>query len=929
MTQQSAGSGISFNEADQSFDLIKLQADLESIKCGKVTATDWKYFKGILCGNGVSDISKLCCVQQGTVFNALNKRIKPYLYRLLNRPEPEEERVDWSRVPKWLIEAGYGIGENHRVNWQQICRTMLDRQKKLSTNEVIASEAMQFDLLSDEIFVSLALVERKEPDQLKQDVHPARPVERFEERPPIEYEKFQKQVLRPRKSDRIAIIGEPGAGKTTLLQHIAFWILEQKLGLPIWISLGDLVKNGDLQRLKDYLIQVWLDDAVLNITEDVKSDFLAQLNQQQVWLLLDGVDEIVASSSVALREINSQLRAWSNQSFIILTCRTNVWDADINALRDFQTYRTKELHYPTQVEQFIENGFRKSNPQSSQRLKSELAKPEQTRLQQLVQNPLRLMMLCTTWYDYASLPATKAELYERFVREFYKWNKTKWKRKDLNYEHFPNTEAKQNKLNQALGRLSCRALDKESSPFRLPHNLVVDELGDPDGEGSNFWLALNLGWLQIARDADKPSEKVYIFFHPTFQEYFAALAIDDWDDFLPCNHINQPTRNRKDEYEYRVFSSQWREAIFLWIGLNSKKEDRSKEEFIQKLIHFNDGCRVEKSEKGFYEFQLYFLAAILTLDFYSFPNAQLDEIVDQIIKWGFGYFSNQRQQWFRSLDSVEDEAQRVLSRINHPKVLEALLKLIDGCPDRYIVYSAANVLWKIDPTHPKSKAIPQSVNNETSVIEQIGLLDIEHDPEIPRTVEALIDLITPRQERRARRTFSPSTLAAIFRNNQAAINSLKELIQPSHDQSTRWQIAEILIEIEPDNQSVIQYLIEVMLDSEDEMLFTRIAEILLKAHPNHKVTIQALIDLVCFGRDDYERERTVLILKRVLHIRLLPSVVRQLKEYINDDNLNRGAACFEILWHCAQNMSYPDFYRAWHSSSADIELSTDDLEVKP
>jgi hypothetical protein len=38
---------------------------------------------------------------------------------------------------------------------------MLDRQKKLSTNEVIASEAMQFDLLDDEIFISLALVERK------------------------------------------------------------------------------------------------------------------------------------------------------------------------------------------------------------------------------------------------------------------------------------------------------------------------------------------------------------------------------------------------------------------------------------------------------------------------------------------------------------------------------------------------------------------------------------------------------------------------------------------------------------------------------------------------------------------------------------------------------------------------------------------------
>ena len=119
------------------------------------------------------------------------------------------------------------------VDWRQVCRTMLDRQKKLSTNEVIASETMQFDLLDDKIFVSLALVERKEPNRLSRDIQPAHSIEQYEEKPPIEYEKFREQVLRQGKSDRIAIVGEPGAGKTTLLQHIAFWILDQGLGLPV------------------------------------------------------------------------------------------------------------------------------------------------------------------------------------------------------------------------------------------------------------------------------------------------------------------------------------------------------------------------------------------------------------------------------------------------------------------------------------------------------------------------------------------------------------------------------------------------------------------------------------------------------------------------------------------------------------------------
>lgn len=244
---------------------------------------------------------------------------------------------------------------------------------------------------------------------------------------------------------------------------------------------------------------------------------------------------MVTSSSVALRDINHQLRGWLNQTCIILTCPLNVWDADINALRDFQTYRTKEFQYPIQVEQFIKNGFRKSNLQSGQNLKTELAKPERTRLQQLVRNPLRLMMLCTTWHEQKGLPSTKAELYKRFVAEFYKWNQARWKKRELNYAFFPNTKVKQEKLNQALGRLACRALDKEPSPFRLSHDLVVDELGDPDEDGSDFWLALNLGWLQVARDSDNSSEKIYTFFHPTFQEYFAALVINDGIIFYLVN----------------------------------------------------------------------------------------------------------------------------------------------------------------------------------------------------------------------------------------------------------------------------------------------------------------------------------------------------------------------------------------------------------
>jgi predicted NACHT family NTPase len=567
------------------------------------------------------------------------------------------------------------------IDWHYVCRTMLDRQKKLSTNEVIASEAMQFDLLDDEIFISLALVERKEPERLSQNVHPAQPIEQYEEKPPIEYEQFREQVLRQGKSDRIAIVGEPGAGKTTLLQHIAFWILDKELGLPIWISLGDLIKNGDLQRLKDYLTQVWLDDAVLNVTQDVKSDFLKQLNEQRVWLLLDGADEIVASSGIALREINNQLRGWLSQSSIILTCRINVWEVDINALRDFQTYRTKEFHYPTQVEQFIKSGFRKSNQQSGECLKTELANTERTRLQQLVRNPLRLMMLCTTWHEQQSLPPTKAELYKRFVSEFYKWNGSKWKKKDLNYAFFPNTEAQQEKLNKALGRLACRALDEESSPFRLPHNLVSEELGDPDEGGSDFWLALNLGWLQVARDSDKPSDKVYTFFHPTFQEYLAALAIDRWKFFLDHNSQNP------SEGSYRIFESLWKESFLLWLGRLDVDTD-PKEELIFSLKEFKDGCN------NFYKYQAFFLVGESLSEFKSIHT---DDLLERLVNMACNRTFESIDLWVR--------AEEIICKTDKNLVGKKILQFIEKTHYIDIRAYAIEILEKVDSNNPQIKIL--------------------------------------------------------------------------------------------------------------------------------------------------------------------------------------------------------------------------------
>ena len=296
------------------------------------------------------------------------------------------------------------------------------------------------------------------------------------------------------------ITGDPGGGKSTFLQKIAYWVLDHEQGLPIWISLAQFNENlvadkrvADSGWLFRYLLEKWLKHLSQEGKETPQKwqeKFEELLKARQLWLILDGADEMAVS--YALKKIQEQLaKGWANSVNVVLSCRLNLWEQQQkNALsEEFKIYRTLDFNYPEQVHQFIDNWFGKGDVKAIG-LKEQLDKDNRIRQQNLVKNPLRLVLLCRIWNqtEGKSLPKTKADFYQFFVKNYYLW------KRDANQEFEIPSQTQEN-LNEKLGELARNAIDRSDARFRLRTSFIEKYLGSSIQLDSLFSWALKLGWL--------------------------------------------------------------------------------------------------------------------------------------------------------------------------------------------------------------------------------------------------------------------------------------------------------------------------------------------------------------------------------------------------------------------------------------------------
>ena len=657
-----------------------------------------------------------------------------------------------------------------------------------------------------------------------------------------------------------------------------------------------------------------------------------------MWLLLDGVDEMRADES-PLQVIATQLEGWGDLARVVLTCRSNVWEANPNALLNFDTYRT--LHFDDeQVGDFIQQWFtQEGKPKSGEELQTKLDDTRNARIRDLIKNPLRLAMLCGIWYFHqGDLPNTKATLYQQYIEYFYRWKQHPQLTDDLD---------KQEELHTACSKLALEAIDKKL-PLRkkFAHKVIGKSL---------FQLAREVGWLNwVYKDAET-SEDVYAFFHLTFQEYFAACAIDDWrKDFL--NHVpDNPMRGT-----YRIFEPQWKEVILLWLGRNDVVKEQ-KEEFIQAFVNLKDGCM-----ELFYRYQTYFLAAAGIAEFNDFSDCNTrNNIVNEIVKWSFGQtyqvgFPYPHTQESKSHRIVENAARAILSETDRKLLTTKLSDLLnDEGRSEETIFKVASLLLKLSPGNCKAlsrmKYLIQNRKNPeickwASLIFLESIPD-ESDPIFDHAYKILLEPIGGAITREAWESnwekwthwYSNrpncgndplSRLLSIAReayNNQNKqenktrkfilsdcllkgttiqdqIQELIEILETGINPESNLMYIEHLIYIGHRNKVAIQKLIEIVRNPQAKNFYYAAIQGLGIIGIGNRDAFNCLLELINSGRD-----QTIAIwsMKNILDSNLFYLAVTKLK--------HQFLLCYEIIWHCAQNMTYPDFYQAWVLDDHSVE----------
>ncbi len=315
-----------------------------------------------------------------------------------------------------------------------------------------------------------------------------------------------------------------------------------------------------------------------------------------------------------------------------------------------------------------------------------------------------------------------------------------------------------------------------------------------------------------------------------------------------------------------------------------------------------------------------------------------DNIIEQILEWSINGCTYIDIEW---------EAKAAILDTDHSKASNVLIKEIESNLSRWNKWTIKNVISILEKIYVDNKETFNLLYKQLSYLNDISVNQKHFDIGFSETASSTYEENTRQIVDISQEQYTQEEL----------INNLINILYNNSDEYTRWGAIEQLGEIAVGNSNAIEML-TLLLNDSNENIALQSASILAKIDPGNLEAIRTLISAleeryytnwpeaikgeeirstatqilgkIAFGNTEaiealinlfqqtYITEVThYFAAQSLINItpnNLLPLLVSKLKEcdYHQEE-------CFQVFWHCTNNMSYADFYLAWHGSSSSIE----------
>ncbi len=506
---------------------------------------------------------------------------------------------------------------------------VVDRYGHLTLYSLKANGPLRVEL--ERVYAQLTAVERIQRRQ--------RARERPEEEP--EEEERQEQEERPKErdaavervlsaqealaeADRLIVIGAPGSGKTTLLQWIALTFARdlagERLGLPehrapIFVPLrafGKHIKSHvDRFEPTPACLLDFLEAHFAGWQLNLPQGFFARLaDEGRAAFLLDGLDEVADPGRRAdvARAVQAFVARYGGNRYVV-TSRPAGYTGLAHFGADFQRCDIRPFsdqdeeafvtNWYLAVETAVEDNLatRQKAAEDSADLLQRIA--ENDRIRRLVDTPLLLTVVALVHQNRTTLPQRRVKLYDEYTQMLLGfWDEQKG-----------GEAARELARLRGLDRYEKRAI-LEPVALRFHERREAQEV---EGEELRRWLQDEFETLGEPRQTARrraglflrviqeragllveSEPDTYRFSHLTFQEYLAARAVADQEDYveytlarrhdswwrevilLEASHLSTPRSKRARRLTTDLVRSIWK-----------AEEENPLEQNVERILHRN------------------------------------------------------------------------------------------------------------------------------------------------------------------------------------------------------------------------------------------------------------------------------------------------------------------------------------------------------